>query len=216
MTAAELASHFEDRRSQGSQWRAVCPAHSTKDRCLSIKDGDDGGVVLCCFKSCDNASVLQRVGLTFRDIMPPQTREQSYRRAPRSVSRDDVRAALRAAASEYRAHHRIDPELRLTNADANAVRRTVSARLGVNLPPKPRSIADSWTAGRERDPWWPMLLERAWREVWIVADGREPCCPIERFTAHGELGFELLERAERLAANELRGFAQVREASSAR
>jgi len=216
VTAVEVASRFDDHRSKGSNWRAVCPAHTTKSLCLDIANGDDGRVVLYCHKGCDNASVLQRVGLTFRDIMPPQTREQSYRRAPRSVSRDDVRAALRAAASEYRAHHRIDPELRLTNADANAVRRTVSARLGVNLPPTSRTVADSWTAGRERDPWWPMLLERAWREVWILADGREPCCPIERFTAHGELGFELLERAERLAANELRGFAQLREASSAR
>lgn len=63
---------------------------------------------------------------------------------------------------------------------------------------------------------WPMLLERAWREAWIVADGREPCCPIEGFASHGRHGYDLLERAETLAALELQGFVGIREASSAR
>jgi len=216
MTAAELCSRYPGCRQTGSGWRSQCLLHGSKTSSLAFNDGRAGRVLIHCFKGCDKANVLESVGLALHDLMPSHAREHSYRRAPREVTRDDVRAALRAAAHDYRADHRIDPELRLTNSDANSVRRTVSARLGVNLPPTSRTVADSWIAGRERDPMWPTLLERAWREVWILADGREPCCPIERFASHGKYGYDLLERAEALAALELRGFAGIREASSVR
>jgi len=216
LTAAELVHRLPGSRPAGSGWRAPCPAHGSKGATLAVRDGRSGRALVYCFAGCKPDAVLQAVGLGLRDLMPPSDRDSWPRSAPRAASHDDVRAALRSATQEYRADHRIDSELRLTGADANAIRRTVSARLGVNLPPAARTVADSWAAGRERDPMWPMLLERAWREAWILADGREPCCPIELFASHGQHGYDLLERAEALAALELQGFAGIREASSAR
>ena len=52
------------------KYLARCPAHEDRSPSLSIRQLDDGRVLLHCFAGCETQSVLAAVGLTFADIMP--------------------------------------------------------------------------------------------------------------------------------------------------
>ena len=66
-----LLSHLRKVKKTGrDQWVACCPAHDDKSPSLSIRELDDGRVLIHCFAGCDPISVLGAVGMTFEDIMP--------------------------------------------------------------------------------------------------------------------------------------------------
>jgi len=204
MTGAELAARFPGSKRSGTGWRAPCLAHGSKGGTLSIGEGRDGRLLLKCFAGCEATEIAAAVGLELRDLMGQAANDQwSAVRPHRQPTRGEIREALRAAATGYRADHRLDAADRLVAADVNAIRHAVAARLGVSLPPVEQRCADSAAGGRERDQLWPLLLERAWRELWIERDSSEPCCSIELFATHGDLGFRLLEEAETRAAGEI-------------
>ncbi|MBC5798475.1 MAG: hypothetical protein GIX03_10765 [Candidatus Eremiobacteraeota bacterium] len=90
-----------------------------------------------------------------------------------------------------------------------AIRRVVAVRLGVSLPPVQRRASDSFAGGRERDPLWPVLLERAWFEAWIVTTGSPALYGIDEFARLGRAGAASLEVAERRAAADVRAIART-------
>ena len=51
-------------------WKALCPAHDDREPSLSIKEGDDGRVLLYCHAGCPTESVLRTLDMTFRDLFP--------------------------------------------------------------------------------------------------------------------------------------------------
>ncbi len=53
-----------------SKFLACCPAHDDKSPSLSIRETDDGRVLLHCFAGCDAESVLSALSLTFSDLYP--------------------------------------------------------------------------------------------------------------------------------------------------
>lgn len=53
-----------------SRWKACCPAHDDRDPSLSIREADDGKVLLHCWAGCFTADVLAAIGLTVRDLFP--------------------------------------------------------------------------------------------------------------------------------------------------
>lgn len=61
-------------RSKG-QWSARCPAHDDRGPSLSVRELDDGRVLLHCFAGCSSAQVVGALGLDLADLFPP--REQS-------------------------------------------------------------------------------------------------------------------------------------------
>lgn len=56
-----------------SKWKACCPAHDDRDPSLSIREADDGKVLLHCWAGCFTADVLAAIGLTVRDLFPEVT-----------------------------------------------------------------------------------------------------------------------------------------------
>lgn len=79
------------------QWIARCPAHQDNAPSLSVKQCDDGTILLHDFAGCSPSDVLAAVGLTLADLFPerlkPRTPEE--RRAAREAfKRDSWRAAL--------------------------------------------------------------------------------------------------------------------------
>lgn len=52
------------------RWIARCPAHEDRSPSLSIKELDDGRILLKCFAGCETESVLSAVGLEFSDLFP--------------------------------------------------------------------------------------------------------------------------------------------------
>ena len=49
---------------------ACCPAHDDKSPSLSIRELDDGRILIHCFAGCSVEEVLSAVGLTFDDLFP--------------------------------------------------------------------------------------------------------------------------------------------------
>lgn len=63
------------RRTGAGRWIAKCPAHDDRAPSLSVttisKIGD-GRILVRCFAECSIESVLDAIGLTFKDILPPK------------------------------------------------------------------------------------------------------------------------------------------------
>lgn len=63
------------------KWKACCPAHDDKDPSLSIREADDGKVLLHCWAGCDTESITAAIGLTVRDLFPGND-QRPVRRGP--------------------------------------------------------------------------------------------------------------------------------------
>jgi hypothetical protein len=71
MTAASLINRVDGVRQTGTgRWVAKCPAHQDRSPSLSVRELDDGRVLLHCFAGCETADVLAAVGLEFTDLYP--------------------------------------------------------------------------------------------------------------------------------------------------
>lgn len=62
-----------------NQWKACCPGHDDKDPSLSIREADDGKVLLYCWAGCTTAEITAAIGLDLRDLFPG---ESTPRRGP--------------------------------------------------------------------------------------------------------------------------------------
>lgn len=58
----------ENARSEGSGWKATCPAHDDGTPSLSIGEGDDGRCLIHCFAGCETEVVLDALGLDSSDL----------------------------------------------------------------------------------------------------------------------------------------------------
>ena len=54
------------------QWMACCAAHEDKTQSLSIKELQDGQILIHCFAQCGAIEVLSAVGMDFEDLFPPK------------------------------------------------------------------------------------------------------------------------------------------------
>lgn len=52
------------------QWQARCPAHNDRNPSLSIRELDDGRVLIHCFAGCSVHEILSVLNLTFNDLYP--------------------------------------------------------------------------------------------------------------------------------------------------
>src|SRR5688500_12270426 len=69
--ADKLLSQLRNVKRTGAwRWIASCPAHDDRHPSLSIRELDDGVLLLHDFAGCSVADVLQSVGLTFEDLYP--------------------------------------------------------------------------------------------------------------------------------------------------
>ena len=57
MTAESIARALGGRKA-GREWKVRCPAHHDRTPSLSIRDGDDGKVLVCCHTGCTQESVI--------------------------------------------------------------------------------------------------------------------------------------------------------------
>lgn len=68
-----LISQLEGvRRTGKDRWMCRCPSHGDRTQSLSVRELDDGRVLVHCFAGCDVASVLGAVGLNIEDLFPDQ------------------------------------------------------------------------------------------------------------------------------------------------
>ncbi len=71
MSADALLSRLDGVRRTGTgRWLARCPAHEDKSPSLSVRETDDGRVLLHDFAGCNVEEILGAVGLTFDALFP--------------------------------------------------------------------------------------------------------------------------------------------------
>lgn len=98
MSADNLLSRLERVKCTGAgRWQARCPAHDDRGPSLSIRELDDGRVLVHCFAGCEVHSVLSAAGLTFDDLFPTSGLGHHAKREGRPFPAADI---LRAIAYE--------------------------------------------------------------------------------------------------------------------
>jgi hypothetical protein len=76
--AATLLDRLERVRQTGpGRWIARCPAHQDKSPSLSIRELDDGRLLINCFAGCGPIEVLDALGMTWGDLFPGDRTERS-------------------------------------------------------------------------------------------------------------------------------------------
>lgn len=65
-----LLSRLDKVRGKHPKWQARCPAHSDNSPSLSIKEKDDGTLLVHCFAGCGGADVMTAIGLSMSDLFP--------------------------------------------------------------------------------------------------------------------------------------------------
>ena len=71
MAIENLLSRLEGVRNTGAgRWISRCPAHDDKSPSLSIREIDDGRVLIHCFAECDISQIVSEVGLELSDLFP--------------------------------------------------------------------------------------------------------------------------------------------------
>lgn len=72
MSAAySLLSRLDGVRQSGpGRWLARCPAHDDRGPSLSVREMDDGRVLVHCFAECPIHDVLDALGLAMADLYP--------------------------------------------------------------------------------------------------------------------------------------------------
>jgi hypothetical protein len=58
------------RRTGDGRYIAKCPAHDDRSPSLSLRECNDGRVLVHCFAGCETEDVLAAVSLSFSDVMP--------------------------------------------------------------------------------------------------------------------------------------------------
>lgn len=96
MSAANILPRLERVKQTGSgRWLGSCPAHEDRSPSLSVRELDDGRVLIHCFGGCGVDAVLSALGLEMVDLFPERLPIDNHvtARAPR-IPANDVLAAL--------------------------------------------------------------------------------------------------------------------------
>lgn len=87
-----ILQHLEKVKKTSKGYQARCPAHDDGGPSLSLREGDDGRVLMHCFAGCSTAAVVAAIGLQLSDLFPPSNTPRRPPPAP-GVSRRELHAA---------------------------------------------------------------------------------------------------------------------------
>ena len=104
MSADILLQHLNKvKRTRRGTWLACCPSHDDKTASLSIRELDDGRLLVHCFAGCNVNEIVESVGLTLSDLFPPPETSQRFSKGERRPfpAADILRAILGEAKIVY-------------------------------------------------------------------------------------------------------------------
>lgn len=97
MTPAEnfLSRLAWSKRTGPGRWIFRCPAHKDRHASGTMSEKQDGTILIRCHAECENANVVEAVGLTLADLYPPRSLTADFKRPePRPVHAEDALKAL--------------------------------------------------------------------------------------------------------------------------
>lgn len=78
-----LLSRLEKVRKTGpDSWQAQCPSHDDRGPSLTIREAEDGKVLLHCFAGCSIHDVVEAVGMDLSDLFPQRQHHGKPERRP--------------------------------------------------------------------------------------------------------------------------------------
>lgn len=90
-----LISRLERVKRTGTgRYMARCPGHEDRTASLSIRELDDGRILLHCFAGCNVGEVLGAVGMTVNDLFPERIQNGTGKPEGRPFPAADVIRAL--------------------------------------------------------------------------------------------------------------------------
>jgi len=93
MSIDNLLNRLEKVKSKGSgRWMACCPSHNDKSPSLSIREVDDGRILIYCHANCETHDVLASIGLDINDLFPQRLGE--YKRLKNPFPAADILRAI--------------------------------------------------------------------------------------------------------------------------
>ena len=132
------------RQTGHGRYMARCPAHDDRSPSLSLRETDDGRILIHCYAGCGAAAVMESLGLSLRDLMPESRGDA---RASRVLL--DARDTLRGLAESVSILAMIVSDIAagqpVSNRDADlfathaGLVMDAARRCGVNLFPKKRA-----------------------------------------------------------------------------
>lgn len=94
MAVDQIISRLTKCKSTGrNQWLACCPAHNDKTPSMTVRELDDGRVLIHCFSGCEPLSIMDSLGLEMTDLFPERLGQFEPVRQPFNAM--DVLRALR-------------------------------------------------------------------------------------------------------------------------
>jgi hypothetical protein len=83
MSIEIITSKLEKIKRTGTgRWMASCPSHADKTASLSLRQLDDGRILLHCFAGCNVDEVLSAIGMTINDLFPKRLQDGKPERRP--------------------------------------------------------------------------------------------------------------------------------------
>jgi hypothetical protein len=74
----QLLSRLDKVKPSGpGKWKACCPSHDDKEPSLSIREADDGKVLLHCWTGCTARDIAAAVGLDLCDLFPGDRQQRA-------------------------------------------------------------------------------------------------------------------------------------------
>lgn len=105
------------RQTGKGRWIACCPAHDDKSPSLSIRQCDDGALLLHCFAGCDIHSIVDALAIDIEDLFPKTDQQHRPRERRPFIPMDVLRASLTESQVVLIACHDILNGAALTDAD---------------------------------------------------------------------------------------------------
>jgi hypothetical protein len=100
MSAAPLLDRLQRVRQTGpDRWLASCPAHEDRSPSLSVRELDDGRVLVHDFGGCGLDDVLAALGFALADLYPERLPGHSYPASHSSIPARDLLAIIGAEAT---------------------------------------------------------------------------------------------------------------------
>lgn len=73
MTGDEFVSRLERvKRTGRGTWLARCPGHEDRTPSLTVREVEDGRILLHCFAGCDVAAITGALGVELHDLFPAE------------------------------------------------------------------------------------------------------------------------------------------------
>lgn len=84
-----ICSKLDAVQGSGPSYQAPCPAHEDDNPSLSIKEAQDGRVLLKCHAGCSAEDIVHALGLSMKDLFPDRLNRRSNRYSKRLIETYD-------------------------------------------------------------------------------------------------------------------------------